>query len=179
MSMNIEKTTVDGACLIEFQPFGDERGFFTRAFCAKEFGRAGLPVNMVQANLAGSTTRGTLRGLHYQVAPHEEEKLFRCVKGAIFDVVVDIRPESPTCGAWFGAELSEKNRRMMLVPKGCAHGYLTLEDASELLYLVSEFYEPAAEKGILWNDPAFNIKWPITDNLIISDKDLKWPHFKL
>ena len=177
--MNIQTTTVDGGCLIEFPAFGDERGFFTRAFCAREFDRVGLPVNMVQANLAGSTAKGTLRGLHYQMAPHEEDKLLRCIRGAIFDVVVDIRSGSPTYGTWFGAELSETNRRMMFVPKGCAHGYLTLKDDSEVYYLVSEFYEPTAEKGLRWNDPLFNVQWPITENLIISDKDRAWPDFKL
>lgn len=177
--MNIHKTSVDGACLLDFQAFEDARGFFSRAFCAKEFAKAGLPVNMVQANLAGSVEKGTLRGLHYQTAPHEEAKLLRCIRGSIFDVVVDIRPGSPTNGAWFGAELSGENRRMMFVPNGCAHGYLTLEADSEVYYLVSEFYEPTAEKGIRWNDPAFNIEWPITDNLVISDKDRAWPDFNL
>ncbi len=177
--MNIQKTTVTDACVLDFQSFGDERGFFTRAFCAKEFAKAGLPVNMVQANLAGSAAKGTLRGLHYQVAPHEEAKLLRCIRGAVFDVVVDIRPESSTYGAWFGVELTAENRRMMFVPAGCAHGYLTLEDNSEVYYLVSEFYEPTAEKGIKWDDPAFGIKWPLTDNLVISDKDKKWPDFVL
>lgn len=177
--MNIEKTAVDGACLLEFQAYEDARGFFTRAFCAKEFAKAGFPVNMVQANLAGCVAKGTLRGLHYQVAPNEEAKLLRCIKGAVFDVVVDIRPESPTYGNWCGAELTAVNRRMILVPCGCAHGYLSLENDSEVYYLVSEFYESTAEKGIRWNDPAFNIQWPITEDLIMSDKDKDWPDFKL
>jgi dTDP-4-dehydrorhamnose 3,5-epimerase len=177
--MDIQKTCVAGAYVLTFQAFGDERGFFTRAFCAKEFAEAGLPVKMVQANLAGSSLKGTLRGLHYQVAPHEEAKLFRCVKGAVFDVVVDIRPGSSTYGAWFGTDLTARNRLMMFVPSGCAHGYLTLEDNSEVYYLVSEFYESTAERGIRWDDPIFNIKWPLTDNLIISDKDQNWPDFSL
>lgn len=179
MSVKIHKTTVDGASVIEFQAFGDERGFFTRAFCTKEFEQLGLPTNIVQANLAGSADKGTLRGLHYQIAPHEEDKLLRCIKGSIFDVVVDIRAGSPTYGQWFGIKLSARNRKMIHVPKGCAHGYLTLEDDSEVYYLVSEFYDPAAEKGILWNDPAFNIQWPISENLTISDKDRSWPFFDL
>ena len=179
MTMNIQKTTVDGAYLLDFQAFGDARGFFTRAFCAKEFAKAGLPVNMVQANLSGSAARGTLRGLHYQVPPHEEAKLLRCIRGAVFDVVVDIRPESPTYGAWFGAELTAANRRMMFVPSGCAHGYLTLRDNSEVFYLVSEFYESKSEKGVRWDDSAFNITWPLTDDLVISDKDQNWPDFRL
>ncbi len=177
--MNIQKTAVDGACVLEFKAFADARGFFTRAFCAKEFAEAGLPVNMVQANLAGSVEKGTLRGLHYQVAPHEEAKVLRCIKGAVFDVVVDIRPESSSYGAWCGAELTAANRRMMFVPSGCAHGYLTLEPDSEVYYLVSGFYEATAEKGIRWNDPAFNIQWPIAENLVISDKDQAWPDFLL
>ncbi len=177
--MNIQKTAVKDACILEFQAFEDARGFFTRAFCAREFAEAGLPVNMVQANLAGSAARGTLRGLHYQVAPHQEDKLLRCIKGAVFDVVVDIRPGSITYGVWCGAELTAANRRMMFVPCGCAHGYLTLEKNSEVYYLASEFYESAAEMGIRWNDPAFNIEWPITEQLTISDKDKAWPDFKL
>lgn len=177
--MDIQKTAVDGACVLEFQAYEDARGFFTRAFCAREFVEAGFPANMVQANLAGSVARGTLRGLHYQVAPHQEAKVLRCIKGAVFDVVVDLRPESLTYGAWFGTELTAANRQMMFVPCGCAHGYLTLENDSEVYYLVSEFYESAAEKGIRWNDPAFNIQWPITERLTISDKDIAWPDFKL
>lgn len=177
--MNTYRTTVDGAYVLDFKAFEDERGFFTRAFCAKEFAKAGLPVNMIQANLAGSAEIGTLRGLHYQTAPHEEAKLLRCIKGAIFDVVVDIRPESPTYGAWCGVELSDVNRQMMFVPEGCAHGYLTLKANSEVYYLVSAFYEPDAEKGIRWNDSAFNIEWPIMENMVISDKDETWPDFSL
>ncbi|GAB6194416.1 dTDP-4-dehydrorhamnose 3,5-epimerase [Desulfocastanea catecholica] len=177
--MNITKTAVDGALLLEFQAYEDERGFFTRTFCAREFAKAGLPVNMVQANHAGSVARGTLRGLHYQMAPYEEAKLLRCIKGAVYDVVVDIRPASKTYGLWFGAELTASNRRMMFVPCGCAHGYLTLANDSEVYYLVSEFYESSAEKGVRWNDPAFNITWPITEDLIISEKDKVWPDFKL
>lgn len=177
--MIIQKTPVDGACVLEFKAFEDARGFFVRAFCAREFAEAGFPANMVQANLAGSVARGTLRGLHYQEAPHQEAKLLRCIKGAVFDVVVDIRPESSSYGAWFGAELTAVNRRMMFVPTGCAHGYLTLQDDCEVYYLVSEFYQSGAEKGIRWNDPAFNIEWPLTEQLTISDKDIAWPDFKL
>ena len=177
--MNIQKTAVDGACLLEFQAYEDERGYFTRAFCAKEFAKAGLPLKIVQANLAGSVTKGTLRGMHYQVAPYEEAKLIRCIRGSIFDVVVDIRPASATYGSWFGAELNAENRLMMFVPNGCAHGYLTLANDSEVYYLVSEFYESSAERGIRWNDPTFNVQWPITEELILSDKDRAWPDFKI
>ena len=177
--MDIQKTAIEGAYLLGFQAFEDSRGFFTRAFCAKEFAKMGFPVNMVQANLAGSVAKGTLRGLHYQVAPYEEAKLLRCIRGAVFDVLVDIRSGSPTYGSWFGAELTSENRQMMLVPAGCAHGYLTLDNDSEVYYLVSQFYEAKAEKGIRWNDPAFDIRWPITENLVISDKDRAWPDFRL
>ena len=177
--MDIQKTAVEGACLLEFRAFEDTRGFFTRAFCAREFAAAGFTATMVQANLAGSAARGTLRGLHYQVAPYQEAKLLRCIKGAVFDVVVDIRPESSTYGAWCGAELTAANRRMMFVPCGCAHGYLTLQNDSEVYYLASEFYESTAERGIRWNDPTFNIEWPITEQLTLSDKDQAWPDFKL
>ena len=175
--MKFTETKVKGAFLIEPEPFVDERGYFNRAFCSREFNEAGLQPNMLQANMAGSRDKGTLRGLHYQVSPHEETKVFRCIKGSIFDVVLDVRPGSETFGAWYGAELTASNRNMLYVPGGCAHGYLTLENDTEVYYLVSEFYNPAAERGIRWNDPKFNIQWPISENLTLSDKDKAWPDF--
>ncbi len=177
--MDFLPTEVSGAWLVEPRAFEDDRGVFLRAWCRDEMREAGIEVDFVQSNLAGSVRRGTLRGLHYQVAPHEEAKLVRCVRGSIFDVVVDIRPDSETYGQWHGATLSDKNRRMLYVPPGCAHGYLTLEDDSEAYYLVSARYAPESERGIRWDDPAFNIDWPIRENLILSDKDKAWPAFNL
>lgn len=175
--MEFVETGIAGASLIKPRLFGDDRGFFTRAFCAREFAEAGLPDDFVQANHSGSQARGTLRGLHYQVAPYEEAKLVRCVRGSVFDVVLDIRMGSSSYGEWYGAELSADNKEMLLVPQGCAHGYLTLEDDSEVYYQVSGYYEASAERGIRWDDPAFNIQWPITENLTLSDKDMQWDNF--
>ncbi len=177
--MDFLPTDVAGAYLIEPRVLEDDRGFFLRAWCRDEMRAAGIDVDFVQSNLAGSTHRGTLRGLHYQVAPHEEAKLVRCVRGSLFDVVVDIRPDSETRGQWYGATLSADNRRMLYVPPGCAHGYLTLEDNSEACYLVSARYAPEAERGIRWDDPAFDIDWPIRENLVLSEKDRAWPAFNL
>ncbi len=176
--MRFHTTDVAGAFRIEPRPFEDDRGYFMRAYCRNDMRDAGIDLDFIQANLAGSMRRGTLRGLHYQAAPHEEGKLVRCIRGAIFDVVVDIRPDSETFGCWAGVELSDENRQMLYIPPGCAHGYLTLADQSEVYYLVSAEYAPEAERGIRWDDPAFAIDWPITEDLILSDKDRAWPPFK-
>lgn len=176
--MKFRETPVQGAFLVESEPFSDDRGYFMRAFCGEEFRNAGIDFNGVQANLAGSRSRGTLRGLHYQTSPHEEAKLVRCIRGSIFDVVVDIRPDSPSKGKWYGAELSATNHSMLYVPPGCAHGYQSLQDNSEVYYLVSEYYTPGAEQGIRWDDPGFAIDWPIKENVILSDKDKVWPDFE-
>ena len=176
--MEFHATDVAGAFRIEPRPFEDDRGYFMRAYCRHEMHDAGIEVDFIQANMAGSTHRGTLRGLHYQVAPNEEGKLVRCIRGSIFDVVVDIRPDSETFGRWAGVELTHQNRQMLYIPPGCAHGYLTLEEQSEVYYLVSAEYAPESERGICWDDPAFAIDWPIAENLILSDKDQAWPPFK-
>jgi len=170
-------TQLRDARLIKPDALSDERGDFLRAFCAREFHKAGISLSVVQANLAGSRHRGTLRGLHYQAAPHEEGKLMRCIKGAIYDVVLDIRPDSESFGQWYGTELSASNACMLYVPPGCAHGYLTLEDDTHVYYMVSEYYEPEAERGIRWNDPQFSIDWPQKEGLILSDKDQSWPDY--
>ena len=175
--MKFLETRVKDAFLIEPESFSDDRGYFMRAYCAQEFQKAGIKLPVVQANLAGSRHKGTLRGMHYQTAPFEEGKLIRCIGGSIFDVVIDIRTGSETYGQWYGAELTSSNRQMLYIPPGCAHGYLTLEDNTEVYYLVSEYYQPGAERGIRWNDPQFPIDWPIKDNLIMSDKDQVWPDF--
>jgi dTDP-4-dehydrorhamnose 3,5-epimerase len=170
--MIFEQTTLKDNYLINLDLKEDERGFFARYFCEKEFSKQGLNTKWVQMNDSASKEVGTLRGMHYQREPSEEIKLVRCIKGAIWDVVVDLRDNSKTFGKWFGAKLSDKNHTMMYVPKGCAHGFITLESNSELLYLVSNFYTPDAEGTLLWNDPKVAIEWPIKP-LIISDKDAK------
>ena len=153
----------------------DDRGYFARAFCMRECAERGLLVAFVQANIAGTNRRGTIRGLHYQVAPAEEAKLVRCTRGAVWDVMVDMRPTSPTRLQWFGIELTAENQRQVYVPRGFAHGYQCLVDDSELFYFVTAFYSPDEERGIRWNDPALSISWPISDNPELSPKDRAWP----
>ena len=176
--MRFTETRVSGAYLVEPEPRTDERGFFARVWCRDEFAAHGLTAEFVQCNDSFSARRGTLRGLHYQVAPHGEVKLVRCVRGSVFDVVVDLRPGSSTYKRWVGTTLSAENRIMMYVPEGCAHGYLTLEDASEVVYPVTSPYQPGAERGVRWNDPAFGIEWPIAPPLTMSPKDERWPDYQ-
>jgi dTDP-4-dehydrorhamnose 3,5-epimerase len=173
--MIFQATPIQGAFVLEIDKKGDERGFFARAFCRKELEAHGLGTAISQANIGFSRFRGTLRGLHYQLPPHAESKLVRCTAGALFDVVVDLRPASSSFRQWLGIELTAENRTMLYIPEGCAHGYLTLTDHTEIFYLVSQFYAPSAERGIRWNDPAFGIRWPIETDLHISDKDRGWP----
>ncbi|MCP4369004.1 MAG: dTDP-4-dehydrorhamnose 3,5-epimerase [Deltaproteobacteria bacterium] len=175
--MIFKETCLTGAYTIELEEHSDERGFFARAWCKKEFMTQGLTSNIVQANFAFTINKGTIRGMHYQIAPNEEAKLMRCIKGAIYDVIIDLRPESSMYKQWFGVELSSENRKMLYVPKGFAHGYQSLTDNVETFYMVSEFYSPDSERAVRWNDPAFSIEWPITKNLTISDKDRNWPDF--
>ena len=172
--MNFIKTEIEGLYVVELKKLGDERGFFARAWCEKEFAEKNLTSRMVQANTSYSKNKGTLRGLHYQVSPHKEAKIMRCIKGAIFDVAVDLRPDSGTYKKWFGIELTESNRRMLFIPEGFAHGYQTLVEDTEVFYMSSAFYASEAERGLRWNDPAIAIKWPITENLNITDKDRSW-----
>lgn len=170
--MKFTETAVQGAYEVELEPKGDDRGFFARVFCEDEFRNAGLENKFCQFNNSLSRERGTLRGLHYQIAPHGEAKLVRCLRGALFDVVVDVRPSSSSFGAWHGLELTPDRRNMLFVPKGCAHGFLTLEDESEVLYFVSAPYAGASERIIRWNDPMFGIEWPI-EPTVLSDKDAR------
>lgn len=174
--MNFTETSVNGAYLIDLRKLQDDRGFFARTFCQDEFSRFGVNKPMVQTNTAYSIQAGTFRGLHMQLPPFSEIKIVRCLRGAIFDLFVDLRPASPTFKQWFGAELSETNNRMLLVPEGCAHGYLTLADHSEVSYQVSAMYTPSAEIGLRWNDPAFGIELPFEPR-IISEKDRMQPDF--
>jgi len=161
---------LSGVQIITFDVRCDERGFFGRTFCARTFEAAGLNSNMVQSNLSFSEQRGTLRGLHYQQDPHGEDKLVRCLSGRIFDVAVDLRPDSKTYLQWFGFELSSEKCQALYVPKGCAHGFLTLEKRSQVFYQVSNYFESGSERGLRWNDPAIGIRWPIEPRAI-SEKD--------
>jgi dTDP-4-dehydrorhamnose 3,5-epimerase len=168
--MKFIETKLKGAFIIELDKHLDDRGFFARSFCKNEFAQLGLNNDIVQINNSLSKHKGTLRGLHYQVFPKQEDKIIRCIKGAIYDVIIDLRNESETFLEWFGLELSEVNRKSLYVPKGFAHGYLTLADNSELFYLSTDYYTAESEKGIRWDDPKFNIEWPI-DITEISEKD--------
>lgn len=168
--MFFTETSIKGAYLIDIRKIEDERGFFGRSFCSREFEKRGLKTAMVQTNISSTKHKGTLRGLHMQVAPHEEAKLVRCTKGAIYDVLVDLREDSPTYKQWYGIELTAENFRMLYLPEGCAHGYLTLVDDTDVMYQVSQYYAPDAERGFLWNDPAFAVEWPLQPE-VISEKD--------
>ena len=174
--MILNPTKIPGAYTVELEKRADARGFFARGWCSREFGDHGLPNQIVQMNISMNLRRHTLRGFHYQIAPHSEDKLMRCVRGAVYDVMLDLRPDSPTFMCHMTVELSDANYRMLLVPKGCANAFLTLADETEVMYLVSEFYTPAAERGVRWNDPAFGISWP-AEPAVISDKDRSWPDF--
>lgn len=177
--MIFAETDLAGAFIIDLEQLEDERGFFARAWCQSEFSEHGLQTRVVQCNLSYNRRRGTLRGMHFQVAPSEEAKLIRCTRGAFYDVIIDIRPHSPTYMKWVGVELTADNRRMLYVPEGFAHGYQTLQDDTEAFYQVSEFYTPEAERGIRWNDPRFGIQWPPVGERIISEKDANWQDFSL
>ena len=171
-------TELEGAFVVDLEPIEDERGFFARAWDRVEFAERGLSTELAQCNLSFNHRRGTLRGMHFQVEPHAEAKLVRCTRGAIYDVVVDLRPDSPTRTRWLGVELSGDNRRMLYVPEGFAHGYQTLVDETETYYHVSAFYAPAAERGVRWDDPAFGIEWPDPDPPVMSEKDRAWPDYE-
>lgn len=177
--MTFRETAIPGSYIINIERYADDRGFFARGYCEREFKNQGITFNIVQANIGYSKNKYTLRGLHYQVEPHREAKLVRCTKGGLFDVIVDLRTESPTYKEWVGVELTEKNHTMFYVPEGCAHGYQTLEDNTEVFYMVSSFYAPDYERGIRWDDPTFNIEWVETDDKIISEKDRQWPDYEV
>ena len=168
--MKFKKTKLQGNYLIDLKKKEDKRGFFSRYFCKKEFSSIGLNTKWVQINNSFSKKKGTLRGLHFQTSKFSEVKLVRCVKGEIWDVVVDLRKKSKTFGKWFGANLSEKNRTMMYIPKNFAHGFISLTKNTEIIYLVSNFYEPQSEKTLIWNDKDIAISWPLNPQAI-SEKD--------
>jgi dTDP-4-dehydrorhamnose 3,5-epimerase len=175
--MRFTETPLAGAFLLDIEPREDDRGFFARTFCRREFEAHGLNPAVAQANTSFNRARGTLRGMHYQLPPAAESKLVRCTSGAVHDVIVDLRPESPTYLRHYGVELTAENRRQLYVPELFAHGFLTLTDGAEVSYQVGEFYTPGAERGIRWDDPALGIVWPIPVS-VISDKDAAWPPFE-
>jgi dTDP-4-dehydrorhamnose 3,5-epimerase len=175
--MIFHETKLPGVYEIHLEPKADDRGFFARSWCQHEFEQHGLSSVTAQCSVAFNEKKGTLRGLHYQADPHPESKLVRCTQGAIYDVVLDLRPESSTFKKWFSAILTAANRHMIFVPGGCGHGLLTLEDRTEVFYQMSEFYYPELSRGVRWNDPAFQIEWP-AQPLIISDRDRTYSDFK-
>ncbi len=175
--MILQETKLSGAFEIHIEPRADERGFFARSWCQQEFVQRGLNPNLVQCNISFNPRKGTMRGMHYQVSPYAEAKVVRCTKGAIYDVVIDLREESPTFKEWVGVTLTAANHDMIYVPEGYAHGFLTLEDDTEVFYQMSEFYHAGSARGVRWNDPAFQIAWP-AQPVIISERDSTYPDFE-
>lgn len=176
--MIFTETTLKEAFLIEPERREDERGFFARTWCQREFESHGLHKKWVQCNISFNKKKGTLRGMHYQVPPYEEAKLVRCTRGAIFDVIIDLRLQSPSFKQWVTLELTADNRRMLYIPEGFAHGFQTLTDETEIFYQMSQFYAPAHANGVRWDDPVFNITWP-ADERTISERDRSYPDFLL
>lgn len=168
--MRFIETRLQGAYIIEPEPIEDERGFFARTFCAREFEAQGLNPCVAQCNISYNKKKGTLRGMHYQAEPHAEAKLVRCTRGALYDVIIDLRPQSPTFKEWTAVELTADNRRMLYIPEGFAHGFQTLENDTEVFYLMSAFYRPECSQGVRWDDSTFNIVWP-EKQPIISNRD--------
>lgn len=175
--MIFTETKLCGAFVVEPERHEDERGFFARTWCRREFEARGLDAGLAQCDISYNRKRGTLRGMHYQNPPHAEAKLVRCTRGAVYDVIIDLRPGSPTSGRWVAAELTETNRRMLYVPQGFAHGFQTLEDDTEVAYQVSEFYHPEAARCVRWDDPAFRISWPL-EVTVIAPRDRDCPDFR-
>lgn len=175
--MIFTETALQGAFIIEATPLNDERGSFTRTFCKKEFLKNGIQGDFVQCNLSSNLKKGTLRGMHYQELPFEEGKVVHCFKGAIYDVIIDLRKSSPTFAQWIAVELSKDNRKSLYVPPGFAHGFLTLEDNTDVFYQMTEYYDAPSARGCRWNDPLFAIYWPLEFDPIISSKDSSYPNF--
>jgi dTDP-4-dehydrorhamnose 3,5-epimerase len=174
--MIFTETKLKGAFILELDRLEDERGFFARTWCQREFTERGLNPRIVQSSISFNHKRGTLRGMHYQIAPHEETKVARCVRGAIYDVIIDLRPESPTFTRWLATKLTADNYQMIYIPEGFAHGFQTLEDNTEVLYQMSEFYAPDYARGVRWNDPVFAIEWPVGQR-VLSHRDSSYPDF--
>lgn len=175
--MIFQETKLKGSYIIEPERLEDERGFFARTFCQHKFKQLGIDFNIVQCNISFNKYKGTLRGMHYQSAPYEEAKLVSCAKGKIYDVIIDLREDSATYCQWQAIELSDKDYKMLYVPKGFAHGFQTLAEDTAVLYQMSEFYHPESAQGVRWNDPAFGIKWPLS-NSVISEKDINYKDFR-
>lgn len=173
--MKLRQLELQGAYVIEMEPIADERGFFARVWSRRELAELGLDTAVEQCSLSYNARRGTMRGLHYQVAPHEEAKVVRCIRGAIYDVIVDVREASPTRWRWSALELSDANRLALYVPKGFAHGFQTLSDESEVLYQISEEHHPESSRGLRWDDPALGIDWPAAEVRIVSERDRAFP----
>lgn len=178
MGISFRETKLKGAFVIDPERFEDARGFLARSFSQREFESRGLNARMAECNISFSRNRYTVRGMHFQKPPHAQAKVVRCTKGSIYDVIIDLRPESPTFKQWLGEELTAENRRMLYLPEGFAHGFQTLEDDTEVFYQISNFYEPGSEGGVRWNDPAFAIKWPASDGITINVRDENYPDFK-
>jgi len=176
--MKFTETKLKGAFIIEIEKLEDERGFFGRSWCAIEMKTHGLNTNICQANVSFNKVKATLRGMHYQVAPYQEAKIVRCSRGSIYDVIIDLRKDSPTFKKWIAVELTQDNYKMIYIPEDFAHGFITLEDNTEVSYLMTEFYVPGASATIRWNDPMFNIEWPL-EPTFISEKDKSQPDFKI
>ncbi|HYX28432.1 MAG TPA: dTDP-4-dehydrorhamnose 3,5-epimerase [Pyrinomonadaceae bacterium] len=176
--MIFTETKIKGVFVIEPEPINDDRGFFACSWSRDEFARRGLNPRLAQCNISFNHKRATLRGMHYQQAPHEEAKLVRCTSGLIFDVALDLRAHSPTRYQWVATELGEKNRRMFYIPEGLAHGYQTLSDDTEIFYQISENYHPESARGVRWDDPAFAIEWPLPPT-IMADRDANYPMMEL
>ena len=175
--MIFKKTKISGVYLLQPERITDERGFFARVWCQSEFTEQGIDTRIVQCNLSFNPHKGTLRGMHYQRAPHEETKIVRCTMGAVFDVALDLRRDSSTFKQWVGAPLTAENREMLVIPPGCAHGFLTLAPNTEVSYQMSAYYAPTHGAGVRWNDPAFGIRWP-GDVTKIADRDRDYPDFQ-
>ena len=174
--MKFLETELQGAFVIELETFEDSRGFFARVWCNEEFEEHGLVPRIAQVNTSFNAKAGTRRGMHYQIAPHEETKVVRCIRGSLYDVIVDLRPDSPTYKRWTGVELTARNHRMLYVPAKFAHGFITLEDNTEVMYLISEAYAPEAARAVRWDDPEIGIEWP-RPVVEISERDAGWPDF--
>lgn len=170
-----KETKLKGAFVIEPERFEDHRGFFARSFSRTEFLEHGLRAEFVEAGISFNLRKHTVRGMHFQAPPNAQAKLVRCTRGAIFDVLIDLRPESPTYRQWFAQELTQHNSLMLYIPEGCAHGFQTLQDETEVFYQLSAGYAPASERGVRWNDPVFGISWPETDRIIINERDRTYP----
>jgi dTDP-4-dehydrorhamnose 3,5-epimerase len=176
-TMRFQETKLPGVFEVQLELKSDERGFFARSWCQKEFESHGLNATLAQCSVSFNARKGTLRGLHYQDAPCGEVKLVRCTAGSLYDVVVDLRPQSPMFKNWVAVVLTAEKRNMLYIPEGCAHGFLTLEDATEILYQISEFYHPELSRGVRWDDPAFQINWP-GGVKVISERDRTYPNFE-